>query len=221
MAFSIGSATIEMISRCNHCSGLVRQIEDPSSGIVLETFDDGHDSDCIQRLVPCPFAYAFLGWGGECNEKFKFRNLLRDCESKHGKMAVMKNGTTKTIEENLSREISYYSTLPVKIEAYGRVFITESVTKHQVYYQWVKLLGSPTEAEGFIFSLEYQGSRSTHAYFGNVASINDTVDDVISSGKSSSIGFTIFKNQFMENCNDENYATLNYSWSITIKKLDE
>ena len=112
-------------------------------------------------------------------------------------------------------EISYYSTLPVKIEAYGRVFITESVTKHQVYYQWVKLLGTPTEAEGFIFSLEYQGSRSTHAYFGNVASINDTVDDVISSGKSSSIGFRIFKNQFMEG------NTINYSWSITIKKLDE
>ena len=77
------------------------------------------------------------------------------------------------------------------------------------------------EAKDFIFCLEYKGPRCTNAFFGEVASIDDTMDDVISSGKFSSIGFTIFKNQFMENCNDENYATLNYSWSITIKKLDE
>ena len=134
----------------------------------------------------------------------------------------MKNGTTQTIKKRMWKDIpDGFTGRPLKIEAYGRVFITQAATKDQVFYQWVKLLGSPSEAEGFLFSLEYKGPGSTHVYFGKVAAIDDTMDNVISSGKSSSIGFTIFKNQIMENCNDENYATLNYSWSITIKKLDE
>ena len=136
-------------------------------------------------------------------------------------MKVIENGTTQTIKKRMWKDIPRFKVRPLKIEAYGRVFITQAATNDQVFYQWVKLLGSPSEAKDFLFNLDYKGPVSTHVYFGKVASIDDTMEDVISSGKSSSIGFTIFKNQFMENCNDENYATLNYSWSITIKKLDE
>ena len=174
-----------------------------------------------ERLVPCPFAHSLL----PCHERIKFKYLMPHCESNHVKVAVMKNGTTQTINKPLWKDNPRFDEWlcgwPVKIEAYGRVFITQAATKDQVFYQWVKLLGSPSEAKDFLFCLKYKGPRSTHAFFGEVSAIDDTIDDVISSGKSSSIGFTIFKNQFMENCNYENYATLNYSWSITIKKLDE
>ena len=201
MAFSSDLADIDWTFQCNHCSGIV-----------------SHNSDCTLRLVPCPFAYAFLGWGHQCDERFMFKNLLRDCEAKHGTIEVMENGITKDTKFSiygLRSDFKDYSTTPVKIEAYGRVFITESVTMEGVYYQWVKLLGSPSEAKGFIFSLEYQGPKSTHVFLSEVAAIDDTVDDVISSGKSSSIGFRIFKNQFM------NGNTISYSWSITVKRIDE
>ena len=210
MASSIGTTF-----RCSDCFNIL--VSDPESRWLV-----GHDSECIQRLVPCPFAQTFMGQYNECNERIKFKNLFRHCESKHGKMEVMKNGTSKTHKERMSRDIPFFTTWPVKIEAYGRVFITEAATKDQVFYQWVKLLGSPSEAEGFLFSLEYKGPGSTHVYFGKVAAIDDTMDNVISSGKSSSFGFRIFKNQFMEDWDGANtIATIDYSWSITVKKLDE
>ena len=52
--------------QCNDCSG-----------------ENSHDSDCDQRLVPCPYAYP-----KPCKEKFTFRNLLRDFEMNHGQIEV-------------------------------------------------------------------------------------------------------------------------------------
>ena len=162
--------------QCNDCSG-----------------ENSHDSDCDQRLVPCPYAYP-----KPCKEKFTFRNLLRDFEMNHGQIEVMKNGATKKNSNNF----------PVKIKAFGRVFITTSMTRKGVYYQWVKLVGSASEAKDFVFSLEYKGSKTTHTFMGEVASIDDTTEEVISSDKCSSIECLLFDVQFS-------------SWSITIKKTNE
>ena len=157
--------------QCNDCSG-----------------ENSHDSDCDQRLVPCPYAYP-----KPCKEKFTFRNLLRDFEMNHGQIEVMKNGATK--------KNSFYS--PVKIEAFGRVFITTSMTQKGVYYQWVKLVGSASEAKDFVFSLECKGSKTTHTFMGDVASIDDnTVKKVISSGTCVSFECVLYFS----------------SWSITIKR---
>ena len=57
-----------------------------------------------------------------------------------------------------------------KIEAFGKVFLTMATTKNGIMYDWVQLLGSPSEAEEFIFNVEYQGPKCTHAFFGEVAS---------------------------------------------------
>ena len=176
---SPASSTEDLTFQCNHCSG-----------------ENSHDSDCTQRLVPCPYAYPNY----PCDERIKFVNFWPDFESKHGQIEAMENGTTK---ENV-----YSLTIfPVKIEAYGKVFITTSMTCEGVYYQWVKLLGSASEAKDFTFTLEYQGSKSTHIFFGEVASIDDAMEEVISSGKCSSIGSILFDIQF-------------YSWSLTIKRPD-
>ena len=160
--------------QCDDCSG-----------------ENSHDSDCDQRLVPCPFAYP----NHACRERFTFMNLLRDFEMKHGQIGVMKNGATKKNSNNF----------PVKIEAFGRVFITTSMTRKGVYYQWVKLVGSASEAKDFVFSLEYEGFKTTHTFMGEVASIDDTTEEVISSDKCSSIECLLFDVQFS-------------AWSITIKR---
>ena len=158
--------------QCNDCSG-----------------ENSHDSDCDQRLVPCPFSYP----NHPCKERFTFMNLLRNFEMKHGQIGVMKNGATKKNSINF----------PVKIEAFGRVFITTSMTRKGVYYQWVKLVGSASEAKDFVFSLECKGSKTTHTFMGDVASIDDnTVKKVISSGTCVSFECVLYFS----------------SWSITIKR---
>ena len=158
--------------QCDDCSG-----------------ENSHDSDCDQRLVPCPFAYP----NHACRERFTFMNLLRDLEMKHGQIEVMKNGATKKNSNNF----------PVKIEAFGRVFITTSMTRKGVYYQWVKLVGSASEAKDFVFSLECKGSKTTHTFMGDVASIDDNiVKKVISSGTCVSFECVLYFS----------------SWSITIKR---
>ena len=152
--------------------------------------------------------------GHACYESFKFANFLRDFESSHGKLPVMENGAsvTRGLFSN-----NYFAFGGVKIEAYGRVFITSSFTMDGVYYEWVKLLGTPSEAKDFIFSLEYKGSGSTHVYLGKVASIDETLTEVLLDAKCSSIGFEVFKRQFlfMEG------NTSMYHWSITVKRLGE
>ena len=59
------------------------------------------------------------------------------------------------------------------------------------------MLGSPTEAKDFLFSLEYKGPKTTHAFLGEVASIDETLNAVVSE-KSSSIAFQSFNKQFVE-----------------------
>ena len=162
----------DLTFQCDDCSG-----------------ENSHDSDCDQRLVPCPYAYPSY----PCRERFTFMNLLRDLEMKHGQIEVMENGATK--------QISVY--FPVKIEAFGRVFMTTSMTRKGVYYQWVKLVGSASEAKDFVFSLECKGSKTTHTFMGEVASIDDnTVKKVISSGTCVSFECVLYFS----------------SWSITIKR---
>ena len=156
--------------------------------------------------------------GHACYESFKFANFLRDFESIHGKLPVMENGasvTTGLLANDFEWDRRDYFTFGVKIEAYGRVFISSSFTMDGVYYEWVKLLGTPSEAKDFIFSLEYKGSGSTHVYLGKVASIDETLTEVLLDAKCSSIGFEVFKRQFMEG------NTSKYHWSITVKRLDE
>ena len=188
---SPASSTEDLTFQCNHCSGT------PGGR-------HSHNSDCTHRLVPCPFVYNIHLYDKPCDERIEFANFLIDFESKHGQIGVMENDTTKKTS---------CICFPIKIEAYGRVFIVASITMDGVYYQWVKLLGSLSEAEEFIFSLEYQGPNSTHVFLGEVASMDETLDEMISSGKSSSIGFRIFKTQFMD-------KLWKYSWSITVKRLD-
>ena len=109
-----------------------------------------------------------------------------------------------------------------KIEAFGRVFHTFAETKNGTLFEYVVLLGSPSEAEEFIFNVEYKGPKCTHAFFGEVASAEETFDSIVSSGKCSTINFEVFKTQFMEDFTDsEPGDSCKYSYANTIKKLNE
>ena len=181
--------------------------------IIIMGADVVRSGSQVGQRLGTPVAINAAGTVSEYDRNSQ--NFLRE----NPNLTVMENGTTTTTIGTLTKlGLSQYAILPVKIEAYGRVFITSSSTVDGVYYQWVKLLGSPSEAKDFIFSLEYKGLKCTHVFLGEVASINETLEEMISSdgnGKCSSIGFRTFKSQFMEG------NTSKYHWSITVKRLDE
>ena len=117
------------------------------------------------------------------------------------------------------------SRLGDKIIAFGRVFFNFGMTKNGTLFKWVVLIGSPgspSEAEEFIFNVEYKGPKCTHAFFGEVSSRYETFNDIVSSGKCSTLNFEVFKTQFLEDFTDcESGDSCKYSYAITIKKLNE
>ena len=179
-----------------------------------------HEAECKMRLVPCP--YVSDRDGGRfwrfCEEKVKVLEVLSHFGLNHGKIGTQKNGHIYDYSYKARRERSSIQGLskePEKIHAYGKIFLSSAQTKDGVFYEWVQILGSPKDADDFMFSLEYEGPHSTHAFFGKVASINEPRESIISSGKCSSIGFETFKTQFMKG------NTCEFSARVTVKKVED
>ena len=180
----------------------------------MESFTSGaitcHEIECTQRLVMCPFK--------NCGKMVKFKKFLSHYDSAHMKIYKVTSGSNQMNSYNgLKASNVNYCRNAEKIEAFGKVFLSMSTVKDGIMYDWVQLLGLPSEAKDFVFSLEYKGPKTTLAFFGEVASIDETLDLIISRGKCSTIGSEVFKTQFMV----DKKKTCEYSYVITIKNLDE
>ena len=173
-----------------------------------------HETECTRRLVSCPYA------GGTCGKMVEFQNVLTHCGSVHYVFNEATSGSPYKVTCNykLSSLPKNRVRVPNKIEVFGKVFLSFGMVKNGILYDWIQLLGSPLEAKDFVFSLEYKGARSTLAYFGEVASIDETFNSIKSRGKCSSISSELFETQYMVD-NAANKAE--YSYTVTIKKLDE
>ena len=191
--------------KCQFCKGSF------TSGAITS-----HEIECTHRLVMCPSVKC----DDTCGKMIKLQDVLPHYDSAHGKIFEMISGS--------NRQASYYSLssngkdfyrYARKIEAFGKVFLSLATTKDGIMYDWVQLLGLPSEANEFVFSLEYKGPESTLAFFGKVASIDETFNSIISRGKCSTISSEAFKTQFMVNNREK--KTIEYSYTVTIKKLDE
>ena len=189
--------------KCRHCF----------ESFAREDFNV-HESGCDQRLVPC--LVADYNEPNKCSLMVKLVDILPHFESTHQKISVNRSGVTYKSKGHCSKSnLTNFTLSPSKIVAYGKIFIRSAVTRDGVLYAWVKLIGSPSEAKEFMFSLEYTGSRSTHVYMGDVASVDESLDSIITSGKCSAIGFESFKHQFMKG------NTSKFSSSVTVKKIDD
>jgi len=180
----------------------------------MEGFTSGaitcHEIECTKRLVMCPHK--------KCGKMVKFQDVLSHYDSRHYKIYEVKSGSNQVA--SYDGDIEWYRInfrFARKIEAFGKVFLCMSTIKDGIMYDWVQLLGLPSEAEDFVFSLEYKGPKTTLAFFGQVASIDETFNTVISRGKCSTNGSEVFNAQFMV----DKKKSCEYSYVITIKKLDE
>ena len=210
-ADKVMEAALEMSStnfKCDHCHTSFAK-EDITA----------HQLECSHQLVPCPHPHLRSAVF-KCDQMVKLQNIFSThYESRHmnnQKLINFPNGSTISMPEGSPKSTcKEYLRYPVKIEAYGKVFLNFAFARDGVFYEWVQLLGSPAAAKDFVFNVEYKGPVSTCAYFGEVASICETYKSIISSGKCSAIGFESFKTQFMEG------NTTKYSWVVNIKKVDE
>ena len=184
--------------KCRHC-------REKCSKETLQS----HESECNQRLVPCP--------ADGCREMVILELIWHHYEWEHWIILNTTNGLSYnlTLPPSWNKSRLDFPRNAIKFEAYGKVFLSSVLTIHGVLHEWVQLIGSRSEAEEYVFSLEYKGPKNTYFFLGEVSAIDDTVGSIITSGKSATIGFESFKTQFMEG------NTINYSWSITVKKLDE
>ena len=179
-----------------------------------------HESECIHRLVLCPY----ISWTlvGHCSRLVKFQDVLAHCESSHDLMSEVMNGaSTLAAFKGTKSTMKDFYRLAWKIEAFGKVFLTSAMIENGTMYEWVQCLGPPSESEDFVFNVEYKGPKCTHAFFGEVASIDECFHTIISSGKCSTVNYEVFKTQFMENVDQVDSHSCKYYFTITTKKLDE
>ena len=193
--------------KCRHCR----------EKCTKETLQS-HESECNQRLVPCP--------ADGCREMVILELIWHHYEWEHW---IILNKVKVTLILNTINGLSYNLTLPpswnksrldfprnaIKFEAYGKVFLSSVVTINGVLHEWVQLIGSRSDAEEYVFSLEYKGPKNTNFFLGEVSAIDDTVEEIVTSGKSATIGFESFKAQFIEG------DPCKFSWTTTVKKLEE
>ena len=220
------------IRKC-HCKGKISKIVDEVTETLLklkttlfkcchchEKFTKDkitqHEQECTRRWVPCPFVGSKSSGGTptRCPVIVPLQNVIQHYESEHVKITNGRNGANN-VTSGTSR--NHLCMTPLKFEAFGKVFITTSmVTINGILHNWVQVIGSPEEAKGFIFSLEYKGPKTTNVFLGQVASISETFPFIIENGKSFSIALQSFKKQFLEGL-----IGCKYSWSITVKKSVE
>ena len=193
--------------KCQYCNGRFA-----SQDITF------HESECAQRLVPCPFVSN--GDVNGCNSEVKFQDVLTHYELSHCKLKEATNGTSRVpvYSGTVSTKERIYRSAN-KIEAFGKMFLNSAVIRNGIWHDWVVMLGLPSEAKEFVFSVEYKGPKCTHVFLGEVSSVDETFNSIISSGKCSTIGYQAFKTQFMTD--DVETDSCKYSYTITIEKLDE
>ena len=189
----------------------------------------GFPKTCEPRWYKCSNLHYICQVCVESKKKDKCSSSCKKRISKNAdkmaetilKMNTVMNGSTVYVEFDTTRKLlakDIYRWV-TKIEAFGKVFLTFAMTKNGTMYEWAKLLGPPSESKDYIFNVEYEGPKCTQAFFGEVASIDETFNSIISSGKCSAINSEVFITQFMENDFDSNSCKC--SFTITIKKLDE
>ena len=173
--------------------------------VLAENALEDHESECIFRLVLCPFN-AMLN---ECEAEVTFKDVIQHFEKQHYKLEDF-NPTQKLNTFKMTGEDGYF--LPEKISVNDRMFLFCDKTESSNLYQWVYLLGSPTEAKHFAYTLKFHGKDTTVTFEGKVAAIDESFDEL--TGKCFVMPHKNFKAQFV----DEDGK---YEYSLKIRNLKE
>ena len=181
------------------------------------TLED-HESGCIYRVIPS--LCNSLDLECECDGKATFQEVIQHYEEKENVTLDSKDLKVKYTDdwenENcLSDEDCYLS--PEKFTLNNQTFLLLGKTEDQIVYWWVSILGSPTEAKHFSYTLNLYGPKSTITFQGSVAAIDESFDTLYAAGKC----FATPHKAFIAQVVDENSENGKYEYSLDIRNLKQ
>ena len=179
-----------------------------------------HESECIYRLVPCPYDAM---WEDGCGERIAFQKVIQHFEYEHLNESnevlevlpcidLSKIQTGNLNELGLSGNDCYDD--PYKCTLNNQTFLLGGKTTDKIVYQWVYILGSPDEAKNFSYTFKLIGRKSENSFKGKVASIDEDFDTLFESGKCFAIPHKALIAQFVDEDNK-------YEYSLEIHNLKE
>ena len=177
------------------------------------TLED-HESECIYRLVPCLYNYLTL----DCDcEKVTFQEVIQHYEEEENVELLSSDLKVKipddwNSEVDLSGDDCYYQ--PVKFNLNNQTFLLLANSEDKVVYWWVSILGSPTEAKHFSYTLKFFGPKNTITFEGPVAAIDESFDTLYDAGKCFATPHRAFVAQVL----DDNAK---FEYSLEIRNLKE
>ena len=159
-----------------------------------------HEIECVYRPIQCPIM--------KCKMKIPIRDLFRHVEQNDGFRMLDNSMTTgcnfwytQTCGQ-LHFEHGNFSFGPIKILFEGSVFLFQTVQfgGRESIYCWIQLVGSPIEAKNYYYTLGFSGidPNIRSSYTGQVFSLDESADNIISMNKCFGINFQMFKAQFMD-----------------------
>ena len=187
---------------------------------LVENALEQHESECIYRLVPCPYDAM---WEDGCGERIAFQKVIQHFEYEHlnesnevlevlPRIDLSKIQTGNLNELGLSGNDCYDD--PYKCTLNNQTFLFGGKTTDKIVYQWVYILGSPDEAKNFSYTFKLIGRKSENSFKGKVASIDEDFDTLFESGKCFAIPHKALIAQFVDEDN-------NYEYSLEIQNLKE
>ena len=182
----------------------------------LESALDDHESECIYRLLQCPYvAHAddSESIARACEESFAFKNAF-DHYKKHDEDLIKCPNKFRRVEQT-EKTLHFYFTMRangIEIEYDGRIFVNECICLNGIVYYWVYFFGTPNEAKHYSVTMEFYGAKTTNIFKGQVVPIEEFFHDFVKAGKCFSIPGQAFLAQFVN-------EDLQFEYSLEIKNL--
>jgi len=178
-----------------------------------------HEKECIFRLVPCP--YPKWNKANDCDVQVTFKDVIPHYEQSTSQKlkSVPKNVVTGKYVKKITLPQNYAETgicACCQLEFEGKQFVSSVVffKRSGLYHHWIHFLGTPTEANQYAFALEYKGPKIASTFVGEVVSIDEPWDSIVSNYKCFTTPFANFKAQFVNEANE-------YEYSLKIRNLKE
>ena len=181
--------------------------------VLAETALEGHESECIYRLVQC----LKNALPSSCAEIVAFRDVIQHFEG-HKKVALkelkleIKYTADWNFDVSLNGDNCFFD--PIKFNLKNQTFLLLHKTEKKIVYLWVYMLGSPNEAKHFSYTLKLFGPKTNLTIDGKVAAIDEPFHILAYTGKCFAYPHEMFIAQFLD-------EEKKYEYSLKIRNLKE
>ena len=165
-----------------------------------------HESECIYRQVPC----LFKG-NGPCDFKPAFHNVIQHYENQHGEIPV--HDLSKIVT---ARNAGNWCLSKCTFNNQTFLFCEKDDDTMNVEYNWVYILGSPSEAKHYAYTLKCFKKETKISFEGKVAAIDVPFETLLKTGKCfviPAVQWALFE--------DENGEIEEFKYSLEIRNLKE